>query len=104
MATKATKRDPNNPADWPVDIYPYVVRRKYADPKYFKGHKEAITYVTKLVKSFEADFKMFDRDVPKTCEKAYRMIAGIGLDGGHVNVLLVPYQNVWFDAEIVRRK
>lgn len=106
MARARTKRrSPGHASDWPVDDYPYQIRRKYVQhPKYVRSHKEAVAYLMGLVNDFEFEMKLFDRDVPAACENARKAIEGIGVDGGHVNVVLAPFTNTRFDAELVRRR
>ena len=99
-----SKRDPNNASEWPVDKYPYVVHRPYAEDSYRTSFKDAINHLRSGVNGLKAQFTDMDTEVVEACNEILEAIGQLSADGGTIDMIAVPYNKVRYRAQLVRRE
>jgi hypothetical protein len=103
--TKASRKpDKKRANEWPVDKYPYVIIKPYADPSYQGSFKTAISHLKDDIAKLKDRLKDYDKDVVKCCDRILEKIEKLSADGGSVDEMAVPYHNVRYRAQLVRRE
>ncbi len=106
MATKSKRRDPAIASEWPVNEYPYMIRRPHEPhPRYFKTFKDAINKMVDDIEKFRARFApLGHQDTLDACDRAIQTARALGMDGGSVNQMVEPHTQMWYRAELIKRQ
>ena len=102
---KAKKPDPRIAHEWDVSKYPYVIHKPApADPVYRTSFKEAINWLRSDVNGLKARFTDLDAEVVESCDLILQQIEMLPGDGGQIDMIAVPYNDIRYRAELVRRE
>lgn len=90
---------------YPVDAYPYMVTKKYGEPRYYRSHKEAVAKMTTELIDLRDTLKQYDEEgVTAAVAEVLDQVSALPLEGGSVRGVIDPYTGVKYQADLVRRE
>lgn len=103
----AKKRDPRRSDEWPVDKYPFVIHKRYADPVYRDSISKVKSWLRDDIGRFRNQFKdLGAADVLESCDRLLEQVAQLN-DGiehsAEIAGVIDPLTRLRYEATVTRR-